>query len=206
MGNSTSVSTAKPTSIDSCKQLVTAYIKQIDETIFKQEYIIPNSIINLCLTFYHPTMIMLWINHIPQYSSTTSNDDTQHPLYMTDINNPNKSWKCSVYDLPSNTKNNNDNNNEITNTKSSWNMYCNAVCLAKNINHCLPNNIINSIHKYYQSNRFDFHYESIKRSLQSNPYNIIFKSGGLLDNQHATDHCNAIIFNNIEFQKSNDQS
>ena len=82
-------------------------------------------------------------------------------------------------------------------------MYCNSVTFAKNATHCLPNNVTNSILKYYQTNDNDI---SIKKSVEANPYHIIFKSDGLINNQQASDHCNAIIFNGIEFQKSSNES
>ncbi len=74
-------------------------------------------------------------------------------------------------------------------------MYCNAVCFAKNVSHCLPKHITDSIANHYITNQ-----TPIDKLLKHSPYHIIFKSGGLILNQHATDTCNAIIFNDIEFE------
>ena len=194
MGNNATVtSKVQPTTIKSCRKLVSAYIKQIEDN----EYIIPPLIINICLTYYHPTMIMIWLSHIPDYNPNSSDPrQSSNPLYITDINNPNKYWQCSIHEFKGKDK-------ENPNSNLSWNMYCNSVTFAKNATHCLPNNVTNSILKYYQTN--DNHI-SIKKSVEANPYHIIFKSGGLINNQQASDHCNAIIFNGIEFQKSSNES
>eukprot|EP01084_Bolivina_argentea_P047217 86998_1 len=194
MGNLNSSSTDKPTSIELCIQIVTAYIKQIDVTIFDDEYIIPKSIINLCIKYYYPSTIMIWLNHIPNQS--TSHQPS--PIYLTDINDTNKHWSCNLYDLqPNNSQNN------------WWNMYCNAVCFAKNVSHCLSKKITDSITDHYIKNKthntYLYNY-SIDKLLKYSPYHIIFKSGGLIQVQHATDNCNAIIFNDIEFQKPSENN
>eukprot|EP01084_Bolivina_argentea_P068518 124736_1 len=188
MGNLSSSSTVKPTSIESCRHLFTAYINQSDE------YIIPKTIINLCLNYYYPLTIMVWLNHIPEAD--------QHPIYITDIHDINKHWTCSLRDIQSN-KNNEEEEEDVITTPSYWNMYCNAVCLAKNIDHCIPKQITDSIVEYYHNQSIgskQLHSHSIRKLLASNPYHILFKSGGLLNDHDATDNCNAIIFNDVEFQ------
>eukprot|EP01083_Nonionella_stella_P307127 1078413_1 len=175
---------AKPTSVELCAQLVTAYIKHIDTTVLADEYIIPQLVVELCLRYYYPSTIMIWLNHIPGSSMSS---DTE-PIYITDINSIDKHWTCSFHDLHPNTPSN-------TTHSAWWNMYCNAVCFPKNATHCLPKHITDSIAHYYDHHTTDTLYPNCQS------YHILFKSGGLVNNQHATDNCNAIIFNDMELQK-----
>ena len=174
--------TVRESSSDSEYQLITGYVRIIQNTIIKQ--IIPHSIIKIFIDFYRYKPKYLF------YLTQKVNMNRLSPMYIIDVNDKYYTYKCKII--------NHDSSESIVipgdelqdDQNDKW--VLDNCALYHKSNFKLPQNIHQNIMNNYNDLCLD------------NKYDIIFKSGGEYHN--ISPYISMICINHNEFIKANDDT
>eukprot|EP01083_Nonionella_stella_P010320 29419_1 len=168
----------KATSIELAQLIIFGYCRS---TQIELDYIIPLTIVELCLEFYYISKIVLCLSEGNDIRSGNLNG-----LSMSDIDND-TNWKLDVYEMT-------DKDTLIlTDNEWKWAFDSCGLCFESNINQCLPNHILHKIQQLYGHNKQQNRYK----------YNAIFKCGGNKTDGLSSNYANAIIMADGELKAWN---